>query len=187
MNFYDNPDNVSEYISMCKEYNGDLIYTELRSLLKDNTKGLELGSGPGIDISYLKKLYKMTGSDYSKEFIKRLSQKHKDIEFLHIDAKELAIDRNFDFIFSNKVLYHLTKNELIKSLNAQYNIVNPEGYIIHTFWNGEGSESAEGLHFQYYTTQELEELFSKKFKVIKTLLYKEMDDSDSILIVGKKY
>mgnify|MGYP006309124387 CR=1 FL=1 len=36
-------------------------------------------------------------------------------------------------IYSNKVLYHLTRKELRKSLNRQWNLLNENGILFHSF------------------------------------------------------
>ena len=185
-NFYETSENVDSYIKMCLEYDGTNLYSKLNHYLQPQSTLLELGSGPGNDIEYFMSRYKVTGSDISSEFIKRCLERFPTIEFLQIDAVTINTDSYFDAIFSNKVLHHLTNEELEQSLARQYEIINNNGLIAHTFWLGEKSEEMEGLLFNYHTKEELTSLISKRFEIIESYIYKEFEDDDSILIIAKK-
>ena len=67
----------------------------------------------GLAQVYLKtkKYYKVTGSDSSQVFVDRYKKLHPEADVFQLDAKSLDINRNFDCIYSNKVLLHLTKQE----------------------------------------------------------------------------
>ena len=50
MSFYDDPENVKQYIQMCENYDGLKIYQSLSKHLPAKSTILELGSGAGLDI-----------------------------------------------------------------------------------------------------------------------------------------
>ncbi len=80
--------------------------------LPANSDVLEIGTGPGTDWQILKQHYKITGSDNSPEFLKRLHASFPDGAFLLIDASTIMCNLKFDGIYSNKVLHHLEDNDL---------------------------------------------------------------------------
>ncbi len=185
MGFYDLPENVDDYINMCSEYDGSPIYVELQKYVGEGKRVLELGSGPGLDMQFLKQHYAVTGSDLSREFIIRLQRKYPDIPFLRINAIDMDVKDRYDCIYSNKVLHHLSKEELVRSLLNQGKILNPGGIMAHTFWIGSGSEEMEGLLFTYYGKDEIVEIISKYFNILSVNSYREFEDSDSILIIAE--
>ena len=184
MGFYDIPENVDKYIDMCSGYDGSLIYSELQNFLKDGKTILELGSGPGLDLSILRRRYCVTGSDLSKEFISRLQKKYPGIPFLKINATDIDVEEKYDCIYSNKVLHHLTKSELINSLSGQAQALSPGGIIAHTFWIGDDSEEIEGLLFNYYGKDEILEIITEKYNIFSSMSYSEFEDSDSLLVIA---
>lgn len=189
MSFYDSKENVFEYVQMCASYNGENLYSALAENLPEQSRLLELGSGPGIDIEQLKKRYQVTGSDLSEVFLGVCREKHPSIPFLSIDVKSIAKNlkgqSQFDCIYSNKVLHHLTEQELVLSLIQQKSLLTGNGLIAHSFWLGKGSEEKYGLLFNYYQQDELIALIGKYFEVVSELLYQEFDTNDSLFIIAR--
>ena len=186
MNFYDQPENVDKYIEMCEGYDGTHLYQLLAEHLKQGQSLLEIGCGAGTDIGELKKHYRVIGSDRSIEFIKRCKLKHPEIDFLQLNAIDIALDAQVDCIYSNKVLHHLKETELKQSLKRQSELLKSNGLIAHSFWLGEGSETIDGMFFQYYAKHEIIKLLSQYFEVIESYCYQEFDKDDSIFIIARK-
>jgi 2-polyprenyl-3-methyl-5-hydroxy-6-metoxy-1,4-benzoquinol methylase len=59
---------------------------------------------------------KVTGSDLSEVFLKLYWKDHPHADTLLLDAVTINTDRTFDCIYSNKVLHHLSADDLQKSL-----------------------------------------------------------------------
>lgn len=184
--FYHTKESVDQYMSMAEGYDGSFLINHLKEFLPDESTILELGSGPGKDIALLAERYMVTGSDYSLEFIERLKLKFPDMEILHLDAAKLETDKQFDIIYSNKVLHHLTNEELSYSLMRQYDILNEGGILCHSFWKGEGEETYDGMFVNNHTIGGLEKMFATGFEILKMIAYKEMEDNDSILVIAQK-
>ena len=184
--YYHTKESVDEYIKLAAGYNGQELINELKIFLPVNSTLLELGSGPGSDWKILSQNYKVVGSDYSTEFTDRLKSKYPEGEFLELDATTLVTDKHFDGIYSNKVLQHLRDNQLVASIQRQAELLNTGGVVCHSFWKGEGSEIFKGMFVNYHTISDLTNLFSEAFDVMLLHEYKEFEDSDSILIIGKK-
>jgi trans-aconitate methyltransferase len=185
MSFYDDAENVEKYIDMCAGYDGRNIYQSLQKHLNDGKTVLELGSGPGFDIPFLKEHYQVTGSDLSAEFLKRCKRKFPNTSFLKLDAKNINIKYKFDAIYSNKVLHHLKEDELALSLLGQAKTLTSDGIIAHSFWIGEENQEMEGLLFTYYCKERLIEIISENFEILSTMSYQEIVESDSLFVIAQ--
>jgi len=186
MGFFDSEKGVNDYIKIAEGYDGTELIKILRNFLPDGSSVLELGMGPGKDLDILQKYYTATGSDNSKIFLEKYKQKNQDADLLLLDAVTLETDRKFDGIYSNKVLHHLTNDELKTSLKKQKEILNPNGILVHSFWRGNKTEKMEGLLFVYYELEDLRKLFEPDFDILALTKYTEMEEDDSIYVVLKK-
>jgi len=186
MGFYDDPKNVDSYIKMCEEYDGSNLYEILKKNLDVGKSVLELGSGPGFDLPFLMKHFQVTGSDLSNEFISRCKKQFPEIEFLKLDVKDIAVEKKYNCIYSNKVLHHLTEDELSLSLAQQVKVLTKDGIIAHSFWLGEESQQMHGLLFTYYREKRLLNIISEYYSIISTMRYQEIEKGDSLFIVAQK-
>ena len=134
---YDTKEGAEEYIKHSEKWDGKQLIKILIRHLPESSTLLELGIGPGRDLDVLSKAYSVTGSDKSQVFLDRYRQKNKDIELLKLDAVTIPTERKFDCIYSNKVLQHLTKEDLKKSLQRQKEVLNPNGIAFHAVWKGD--------------------------------------------------
>lgn len=185
-NYYNTREKVEEYIRQAEGYSGQEIISKLDEYLNENSKILELGSGPGIDFGILSKKYDVVGSDLSINFLNVLREKFPRKEFLQLDAVRINTDLKFDCIYSNKVLHHLSDNELELSFASQKIALNSDGLICHSFWKGEGEEIFKGMLVNYQTKESLTRLLQDKFEVLVLEDYAEFEENDSIFIIAKK-
>lgn len=185
-NYYKTKESVEEYIKLTKDVHGEELIEKLSHFLPSNSLLLEIGSGPGTDFQILKKEYRVVGSDYSTEFLNRLIRNNAKDEFLNLDAITLRTQRKFDGIFSNKVLQHLTDEELRRSILRQVDLLNDSGVICHSFWKGKGEELFKGLLVNYQTDESLRDLFGRNFEILLLEEYTEFEDGDSLILIGKK-
>ena len=153
--YYKTKESVEEYVKLAKDANGKQLIEKLKLVLPANSVLLEVGSGPGTDWEILKETYKVIGSDNSIEFLNHLKSTYPKEQFLEIDAITIETDKRFDGIYSNKVLHHLKRNELIDSVKRQSEVLNEDGIICHSFWEGKGSEIFKGLFVNYHSKSHL--------------------------------
>lgn len=184
--YYQTKETALEYIELAKGYDGRELIKRLNLFLPKQTTLLELGSGPGTDLNFLKDQYQVTGSDFSKVFLKILSKEYPTIPLLELNAVTLNTTKKFNGIYSNKVLQHLTIDELKKSIQSQCQILTEEGIICHSFWKGEGNEEFGGVLHQYYNEATLFVLFSDLFDVLVVENYTELEKNDSLLLIARK-
>ena len=183
MGFFDTEKGVEQYIKMAEGYDGEELIKILQEYLPENSTVLELGIGPGKDMDILKKSYVVTGSDNSQIFLDKYKEKHQGADLLLLDAVTIQTDRKFDCIYSNKVLHHLTKENLVKSLQRQKELLNPNGIAFHSFWKGSKTEEMEGLLFTYYEINDLKKMAESDFEILVLEIYTEMEKDDSIYAV----
>ncbi len=183
--YYHNKVTVDEYIHLAKDVSGEKLIRKLESYLKPEAHILELGSGPGTDWKILNEKYQVTGSDISKEFLKRLKKEHPQGEFLEVDAITLDTEQSFDAIYSMKVLHHLSDEELTQSVARQSSILNPGGLICHSFWKGEGSEYFKEMFVNYHNETKLQAIFGAAFDILLLESYAEFEVGDSLLLIGR--
>jgi trans-aconitate methyltransferase len=184
MGFYDEEKTASQYIDMARGYDGEELINILRKHVPQAACVLEIGMGPGVDLRILKKHFQVTGSDNSAFFLDRYRQFDPDADLMNLDAVELDTGRTFDCIYSNKVLHHVTDEQLTKSILGQKKILTDTGFIMHSFWRGTGTEEHQGLKFVYQTEANLRLLFGRVFNIVDIVVYSEMAEDDSIYILG---
>ena len=184
--YYKTKESVDEYIKLAEDVNGKQLIEKLKQVLLPNSDVLEIGSGPGTDWNILNETYNVIGSDNSTEFLDYLIKKNPNGEFIELDAISIETDKKYDGIYSNKVMHHLTDKELVDSIKRQYEILNPNGIICHSFWKGEGSEIFKGLFVNYHNSIDLIEFYKAYFEILTIEKYQEFEDEDSILLIGRK-
>jgi len=186
MEYFENEKNARDYIKMCEGYDGKELIELLRQHLPDQSTLLELGIGPGTDFEILKKHYRMTGSDFSSTFLKLYQEKDPEANLIQLDAVTLETEQLFDGIYSNKVLHHLSREDLKTSLANQYYRLNENGILLHSFWHGDKEETHQGMRFIYYTEEQLSKLFQPQFTILHMERYSEMDEQDSVVLIAKR-
>ena len=186
MGFYDDEKNVSSYLEMAEGYDGAELIRILKEYLPVGAAVLELGMGPGKDLDILGQDYTVTGSDNSQIFLDLYRKKNKQADLLLLDAITINTDRQFDCIYSNKVLHHLDQTELKQSLQRQKDVVGSGGFLFHSFWCGDHTEEHHGLRFTYYTETVLTSMIDSAWEIVLMKRYTEMDVDDSIYILLRK-
>ena len=184
LGFYDDEKTALQYIEMAQGFDGQELVEVLTRHLPAGAIVLELGMGPGIDLNLLKTHYESTGSDFSQFFLDRYRKTYPDSDLIQLDAVELDTDRMFDCIYSNKVLHHLTDEQLTKSFRRQKQILSDEGLIMHSFWRGTGCDEHYGLKFVYQTEDTIRSIVGEFFNVLDIVVYKEMEGDDSLYVVA---
>jgi len=158
----------------------------LTKYLKPGSSVLEIGMGLGNDLKLLQQYYKVTGSDISWKLLDLFRFRHPDFRLLMLDAVTLETSLSFDCIYSNKVLHHLSENELNQSFLRQYLVLNPKGILCHALWYGNKKVVAKKEVFHYYTENTLKAIIGKRFKTLLTQRYTEMVENDSLLVILEK-
>ena len=186
MGFFDTEEGVNEYFEMAKGHDGRELIEKLSEHLPSGSTVLELGMGPGHDLEILAERYRVTGSDSSSLFLDRYREKDPEADLMLLDAVTLETDRTFDCVYSNKVLQHLQREDLVESVPRQAALVEAGGLLAHSVWHGDKVEDFSGLHFQFYMESEIGGIFGELFDVVLMERYEEMEPGDSIFFVARK-
>lgn len=189
MNFYLKKENVENYQEMMIGYDNDEVLAMVKKHLPTHSNLLEIGSGTGADLIRLAEDYQVTGSDFSPLFVEAFQKEYPGIKMIQLDARILDISETFDCVYSNKVLYHLSKDDFKKSLSRQAALLNTDGIIFMTLWYGEYREERmpeEDLIFSYYREVDIEQLIPNSLKVKEIARYTEQATNDSLVVILKK-
>jgi SAM-dependent methyltransferase len=181
--YFDNEQNVDSYIKMVDGYDGASLVDILRRHLAPGATVLELGMGPGKDLTLLSQHFEVTGSDSSKIFVDRYRAEHPESDVFVLDAVSMNLDRRFNAIYSNKVLQHLTKDDAARSLAGQHRVLQPGGIALHSLWYGDSVEEHHGLLFQQYTKETFSALVAPHFNVVESARFKELEADDSLYVI----
>ena len=185
MSYFDSPENVENYIQMADGYDGRDLVQRLKKILAPDSSVLELGMGPGKDLLMLGECYHATGSDNSSVFLERFRKEHPQADLLQLDAVKMDTSRTFDCVYSNKVLHHLSPEELSLSFKNQRSVLKNGGILFHTFWYGDKKEVHEGMQFFYYTKESLLNVLGDSFEIFEFEQYTEMEENDSFFVILK--
>ena len=186
MGFFDSEQNVDAYVRMAEGFDGRELVAVLERHLPPGSSVLEIGMGPGKDLHWLGRRFRPTGSDKSSIFVDRVRAAHPSADVLSLDAVTLETDRRFDAIYSNKILHHLTPDELARSLRAQRRLLHQGGLALHALWRGDRLEVHQGERFQHYTAQTFADQVGESFEIVETGTYAEMADGDSLYVVLRR-
>lgn len=171
-------------------YDNHYVIDCVKQYLPQGASILELGMGIGLDFQVLNQSYQVLGTDYSPLFIEDYKKNYPDANIRVMDARLIDIDQSFDCVFSNKVLQHLTKKELLLSLKQQKKILNGNGIIFMTLWYGDYWEEwmmDHSLLFTYYTEQDIIDMLSGLFHIESLSRYTEMEENDSLMVVLRNF
>lgn len=125
---------------------------------------LELGSGPGRDAAFFEASgIAVQRSDGTPAFVSLLRQQGHEAKLLDITRHELG--ENFDAIFANAVLLHLTQPQLDDLLRRAARAVRPGGLLAFTVKEGDGEAwtGDKQLHryFRYWREPQLRKLLER--------------------------
>ena len=127
---------------------------------KDKTLDiLDLGCGPGRDVSYFQSLgHRPVGLDGSEVFC-MMARNYTGCRILH--QKFLSLDlpeRAFDGIFANASLFHVPSKELPRVLGELHSTLRPGGILFLSNPRGDG-EGWSGQRYGHYMQFDTSRLF----------------------------
>ena len=185
-NYYENEENVANYIKFTPAHDGALLADALTQHLQPGSTVLEIGMGPGKDYKLLRQHFDVTGSDFSHVFLERFRKLDESADLLHLDARTLDTERRFDAIFSNKALIHLPPDELQRSFDRQHAVLNDGGLMLHSFWYGEGENTFNDLRLVYHNEKDLAAMLEGGFDIVALAKHAKQSEDDSIYVLARK-
>ncbi len=133
-------DEQSETFPMARDRNSQIV-----SLLHSGSSILNLGSGKGFLEALVWKKFansvSLTGTDFTKQSLARLSKKYPIYQFLQADLLKLPFKKNtFDDVCLIEVLEHISPRQTFAVLNEMYRVVRPGGRVFLSVPINEGLE-----------------------------------------------
>ena len=140
------------------------------SLLPAGASVLDVGCAGGVKSKYLaKKGFRVTGIDFSEQFIEIAKKEVPEAEFQVLDIRDIeALNRQFDGIFIQAVLLHFPKDEVAEILSFVLTQLKPGGLIHVSVKEQRPGQKAEEVRtendygysyerfFSYFTSEEIE-------------------------------
>jgi 2-polyprenyl-3-methyl-5-hydroxy-6-metoxy-1,4-benzoquinol methylase len=187
MSYFDDETNVDGYLRMVEGYDGAPLMAEVAKHLPAGASVLELGMGGGDDLDRLTSAgFAATGSDASEVFLRRYAERGGQSPTLCLDALTLDTEQRFDAIFSNKVMQHLTREEVAASLARQAKVIQRDGHIFHTLWHGDSDEKHHGLHFSYFRLESFRARVPDSLEIVAHRVYRESEEGDSLWVLLRR-
>jgi cyclopropane fatty-acyl-phospholipid synthase-like methyltransferase len=92
---------------------------------------LDMGCGGGKNASFLKKHFKLTGIDISRQMLKNARKLNPECKFHIADMRNFDLKQEFDSVFINDAHnYMTTKRDLLKCFKMAYRHLRPGGVMI---------------------------------------------------------
>lgn len=149
---------------------------------KKGARLIELGSGSGRPLTYLKTLFpdlEIWGVDYSEggvTYAKEVYGKY-GVKFKHVPAQDTSLKAGyFDFVISSHVIEHVSKEEGLSFMKEAHRLLKKDGYAFigtperrkcQNLYSLNPTESKKGRlvppHEHEYTLEELQELGEQVF------------------------
>lgn len=166
------------------------------SFLKPGSFVLDIGCASGHKAKYLiSKGLKVTGIDFSEKMIEIIKREIPGYDFFVMDMKNLDdLKGNFDGIFAQNVLLHVSKKEVLKVLKTWLGKLRNSGYIYLSLKekreDGPEEEVAKEndygydyeRFFSYFTLDEIESYF----KELNLKVYYKNSVDKKLQIIGQK-
>ncbi len=187
MEYYHDPKNAKSYAAMCEGYDASEQLGIFYKALPDGATVLELGSGPGNDLELLSTHYEVTGSDSSPAFIHMLHSRFPHLPIVRLDAANLEINETYNAIYSNKVLHHLSDEELIQSFAQQAKILTKGGMLFHLIWARlDQPEGVQDMVFEARDIATMTKIMGSEFKLNSVQEFAEFEEGDSLALLAQK-
>ncbi|MGL4450920.1 MAG: class I SAM-dependent methyltransferase [Sarcina sp.] len=183
MNCFDSREKVEKFLKRHKSYDGRIALI-LRSYMKKGASVLNIGLNDGKDFEVLKQTYDVVAIDSSQFFIDIYKENNSGAEVYKVDDVKLDIDRKFDCIFSNKLINHLTLEELKESLKKQAQLLEKDGKVFHFFAEGTGELLLGGVTLNMFDENTIRTVIPSDFEVVKFSKYL-LDNRFSYIVLKK--
>lgn len=167
---------AEDYANEFGFYTEDLdVYDELAKYLDKDSNVLDLGAGTGRTYAYFnKKGIKYVGLDFSNEMKNYAYKLHGNFPYIvddMINVKKYFDNNSIDAVFAVYSLFHLPKEEFIKTITNVSDILKNNGLFLFSFQEGDKEEMAdepylgeEGkgmLYMNYMKKEEINSLLEK--------------------------
>lgn len=190
-NFYNQHSN--EYVQKSNQVDFTDLYIHLQKHTNNAEYMLDVGCGSGRDSLYFAKQDKLVVAiDYAENIIQEAKKlnPHRNIKYLVSDISNFSSNLEFDLIWANASLLHLTKKDIPKALNTVKSLMSKDAIFYSSFKEGIDSEyDSLDRYFSYYTQTGLAILYKDcGFEIIEIFTNKDKTNRNLnwLNVVAKK-
>lgn len=185
-----------------EEYGDDLSDTPYIDMFLKYVVGneiLDIGCGPGTLSKYIAdKGYLVDAIDYSIEMLKIAEKKINNVNFIHMDMRNIVTTKKYSGIMLAYSLFHISKKDVKNVLNKYYDLLKDNGVMLIILQEGVGEGFVEEnldkkskKFINYYSFQEIEQvLIENNFEVIEKRKKKPISNvslqNDKLVVICKK-
>ena len=171
--------NAEPYLTKFADFQPyrDMITLFHHHYMKESTRILDLGCGPGHNTSLLLDLdssREITGIDLSDTFIDIARQREPRATFLRQDIRFLDVgEQKYDTVIASFCIVHLTSVETESFIDKIATIVSEDGYLYLSFMEGSSSGfektsfSKDEIYFQYHQVSHIERILLESGMVVR--------------------
>lgn len=167
---------AEDYANEFGFYTEDLdVYDELAKYLDKDSNVLDLGAGTGRTYAYFnKRRIKYVGLDFSNEMKNHAFKLHGNFPYIvddMINVKKYFDNGSIDAVFAVYSLFHLPKEEFIKTITNVSEILKNNGLFLFSYQEGDNEEMADEpylgekgkgmLYMNYMKKEEINSLLEK--------------------------
>lgn len=109
----------------------------------------------------------IVGVDKSEKAIRFAKAFNPTLQFYTLDLTKLSFDEKFDVVTFIEVLEHIPPDIIPDIISQIWQVLKPEGKLLVSVPTTNLPVSEK--HYQHFTIQEIEKLFTPKFRVIKII------------------
>lgn len=160
--------NAQDYFDTTINFDLTPLYELFLSQIAEGGSILDAGCGSGRDSKYfLDKGYRVTAFDGAANMA-RLASKYTGLPIQNKTFEGFTSPETFDGIWTSASLLHVTKDELLPTLQKLQTFLKPGGVWYMSFRLGEGEHQEGDRYFNDQTKESLEELINllKCFEII---------------------
>lgn len=161
----------------------------LSEKLTANSLILDLGSGRGLWAFDMVNLgYRVIGVDYIKEMVDKsnadaeIRKLNKKVRFIEANVLDLPLqDNTFDASTDFGLLQHIHPDNWAEYIREVSRVIKPGKYFFKVVFSKEttsflgfnpkgadtGQFEKDGIHYHFFTKEEVAELFKKEFEVVE--------------------
>ncbi len=147
------------------------LENELRERNITNGTFLDLGTGPATQAIELdKKGFAVTGTDISKDAVKRASKLSNTVCFIHDDILNSKLNKQFDYIFDRGCFHVMSSDKRPKYVETVSGLLSKDGFLFLKCFSHREPDFGRGPY--RFTNELIQQTFSNHFDILS------IDDSE---------
>ncbi|WP_372654212.1 class I SAM-dependent methyltransferase [Halobacteriovorax sp.] len=175
MDYYNT--NANSFIENTLNLDLSDLYEKFTEHLKDNSKILDIGCGPGRDLKFFKNSgHNAIGVEPCRE-LAEFARNYSNCTVLRCSIQEFDDIDVYDAVWACASLLHLNTKELKETFLIIKNLLKSEGTFYCSFKYGEFEGERSGRFFNDQTLSSLEDLLPSDLKILESWITDDVRES----------